>query len=183
MAYDFAKLKNKLSETDNWLKKEFLGIRTGRASVAALDNIKVDAYGATMSVRELGNISVEDSRTIRVLAYDPAQTKAIEKAIGLAGLGFGVAIDDKGLRVNFPELTGERRHELVKLCKEKLEEARIAVRTAREDVWRDIQEKEREGIVSEDEKFRSKEALQKLIDDLNGLLEAQFKKKSAEIEV
>src|SRR3989344_4305934 len=179
MADDFKKLKHKLSEADNWLKKEFLGIRTGRASVAALDNIKVDAYGATMSVRELGNISVEDSRTIRVLMYDPAQTKAI----GLADLGFGVAIDDKGLRVNFPELTGERRHELVKLCKEKLEEARIAVRTAREDVWRDIQEKERGGSVSEDEKFRLKDALQKLIDDLNELLEAQFKKKAMEIEV
>jgi len=92
-----------------------------------------------------------------------------------------VATDENGIRVIFPQLTTETREKLVKILKEKLEEARIAVRQEREIVWNDIQDKEKEGKMSEDDKFRAKEDLQKIIDEMNKKLEAIFEKKEKEI--
>ncbi len=182
MAYDFSSLKQKITETEGWLKKEFQGIRTGRATPALLDGIQVESYGARVPLNQVGNVGVEDPRTLRISVWNAEQIKDIEKAIADANLGVGVSSDEKGVRVTFPELTTERRDTLIKLAKGKLEEARISLRNERDDVWQDIQKKEKEGELSEDEKFRYKDEMQKLIDEANKSLDILSDKKEDEIK-
>jgi ribosome recycling factor len=181
MAYDFTPLKKKITETEEWLKREFTGIRTGRAAPAILDNIRVDSYGSKLPLNQVGNISIEDARTIRISPWDSSMIKEVEKAISAANLGISAAVDDKGIRVSFPELTSERRESLMKLAKNKLEEARITLRGLRDEIWNDIQKKEKDGEMSEDDKFRGKEEMQKAIDAGNKNFEALLKKKESEI--
>jgi ribosome recycling factor len=181
MAYDFSQLKTRIRDTEEWLKKELTGIRTGRANMAVLDTIQVEMYGSYMPVNQLANISLEDVRTLRIAPWDNTASKAIEKAINNSNLGLSTAVDDKGIRLFFPELTGERRAMLVKVAKEKMEDARVALRKERESAWSDVQIKEKEGIISEDDKFRAKDEMQKYIDEGNNNLETLFVKKEQEI--
>jgi ribosome recycling factor len=181
MAYDFSQLKTRIKDTEEWLKKELTGIRTGRANMAVLDTIQVEMYGSYMPVNQLANIALEDVRTLRIAPWDNTASKAIEKAINNSNLGLSTAVDDKGIRLFFPELTGDRRTMLVKVAKEKMEDARVALRKERESAWSDVQVKEKEGIISEDDKFRAKEEMQKYIDEGNNNLEALFVKKEQEI--
>ena len=181
MIYNFSSFKQGIKEVEAWLSREFGGIRTGRATAAILDGIKVDAYGSEMAVRELGSISVEDARSLRIIPWDMSQAKAIEKAIALSNLGLSMALDDKGVRVTFPDLTTERRSQLVKFAKQKLEDARITLRSEREKVWKDIETGEREGKIAEDDKFRFKTELQKMVDEAGKVLEESFAKKEKEI--
>lgn len=181
MAYNFSPLKKKVEETITWLQKELQSVRTGRATPLILDSIQVEAYGSRMPIRDIAAIGVEDARTLRITPWDTTQTKTIEKAITVANLGLSVSIDEKGLRVHFPELTSERRTTLLKLVKEKLEHARVALRGERDSVWNDIQKQEREGKMGEDDKFRSKEEMQKIIDEGNETLETLAQKKEEEI--
>jgi len=124
---------------------------------------------------------VEDARTLRVSAYDAGLIKDIERAITAANLGVGTTSDGTNIRVTFPELSSERREQLVKLAKAKLEEARTTVRIARDETWKDIQEKEKEGTLTEDDKFSLKEELQKKVDAANKDLETAFEKKEKEM--
>ena len=181
MAYDFSQLKNRIKDTEEWLKKELTGIRTGRANMAVLDTIQVEMYGSYMPVNQLANIALEDVRTLRIAPWDNTASKAIEKAISGSNLGLSTAVDDKGIRLFFPELTGERRIMLVKVAKEKMEDARVTLRKERESAWDDVQKKEKEGIITEDDKFRAKDEMQKYIDEGNNNLEALFVKKEQEI--
>ncbi|HEU5114989.1 MAG TPA: ribosome-recycling factor, partial [Candidatus Paceibacterota bacterium] len=123
----------------------------------------------------------EDPRTIRITPWDQGLVKAIEKSITVANLGVSVAVDDKGIRVSFPELTGERRKEIVKTAKEKLEQARIQIRKHRDEVITDIEKKEKEGGMGEDEKFRFKTEVQKLVDESSKKLADMMDKKEKEI--
>ncbi len=181
MAYDFSKLKEKITDTEAWLKKEYQGIRTGRAAPALLDNIQVESFGTRVPLIQVGNVGVEGARTLRVNVWNAEQIKDVEKAITSANLGVGVSPDESGVRVTFPELTSERRDTLIKLSKDKLEEARISLRNERDSVWSDIQRQEKDGEMSEDEKFVSKDEMQKLIDEGNKLLEVLGDKKEVEI--
>jgi ribosome recycling factor len=181
MAYDFSKLSQHIKETEEWLQKEFTGIRTGRAAPALLDGVKVDAYGTMSPMQAIGSVTVEDARTLRIIPWDKSLVKSIEKAITDADFGVGVGSDDQGVRVNFPELTSERRTMLIKLAKDKLEQARVTLRGHRADTIRDIEAKEKEGGMGEDDVKRHKEEVQKLIDKGNEALEALATKKEAEI--
>lgn len=181
MAYDFTKFKKSLSGTEEWLKKEFSNIRTGQASPALLDNVKVDSFGTLSPLVQLGSISTEGPRTLRIVLWDNSQTKEVEKAITLADLGVSVVVDDKGLRVNFPELTAERRVQIVKIAKEKLEEGKKQIRMHRDDVMKDLQAKEKAGGMGKDEVFRHQKEIQKMVDELNKKLEELYLKKDKEI--
>lgn len=181
MAYNFIPFKQSVKDIEDWLKKEFSSIRTGRATPAILDSVRVEAYGADMSIMELANISVEDARMIRITPWDMSQVKAIEKGITTSDLGLSVAVDDKGIRVNFPELTSDRRAGFIKLAKQKLEDARVTLRAEREKVIKEIDKQEKDGIISEDEKFRLKTELQKILDDTNRVLDGMLVKKEKEI--
>ena len=181
MQYNFSGFKTELKKVEEFLGKEYRELNVGRASPAVLDGVSVLSYGAYMPIKNTAGISIEDPKTLRIAPWDKNQVKDIEKAIVAANLGLSVATDDAGMRVIFPQLTTETRAKLVKVLKEKLEDARITVRKERERVWDDVQAKEKEGKMTEDEKFRAKEELQKIIDEANKNLEAIFDRKEKEV--
>jgi len=181
MRYDFSALNEGIKETERWLSGELSVIRTGRATVAVLDGVRIDSYGAKVPVNHIAGVTTEDAKTIRITPWDKGQIKEIEHAINKAELGVSVAADGEGLRVIFPELTGERREAFIKTAKAKTEEARKRLRLVRDEVWKDIQEKERDGVLTEDEKFRYKEEMQKMIDDTNKHFDEMAEKKEREI--
>jgi ribosome recycling factor len=181
MAYNFTLLKQKITDTEEWLKKEFSSIRTGRATPIILDAISVDSYGSRMAINQVASITVEDAKTLRVSPWDATLVKSIEKGIIDAGLGLSVVTDEKGLRVIFPDLTAERRVSLIKVAKQKHEEARISLRKERDAVKSDIEEKEKKGEMGEDDKFRLLEDMQKMIDETNKKLDEAAERKEKEI--
>lgn len=182
MAYDFKNLKQKTKEAAEWLVKEFGGIRTGRATPSLLDSVRFESYGTITPVGQAGSITVDDARSLRVTPWDASQVKDIEKAITVANLGVSVGVDERSIRVSFPELTAERRQSIIKLAKDKHEEARRRLRSARDDAWSDIQKKHKEGAMGEDDKFRAKDEMEKHVADGNKQLDALFAKKQKEIE-
>ncbi|MBI2627784.1 ribosome recycling factor [Candidatus Nomurabacteria bacterium] len=181
MQYDFSNFKAELKKIADFLAKEYSQLNTGRASPMVLDGVTVESYSSRVPLKNTASISIEDPKILRIAPWDKGQIKDIEKAIASANLGLSVAVDDAGLRVIFPQLTTETRQSLVKVLKEKLEEQRITVRRERERIWEDVQKKEKDGKLTEDEKFRAKEDLQKIIDEVNRNLEASFEKKQREV--
>ncbi len=181
MSYDFNPFKKQLTSTEDWIKKEFQQIRTGVASPSILDAIKVEIYGAPMSIKELASVIIEGARTLRISPWEKSQAKDIEKAITVANLGVSVVVDDQGLRVIFPELTSDRRKEIAKLAKDKLEESKKHVRQHRDVIIRDLQAKEKDGGMGKDEIFRLKNEAQKLVDAANKKLDELFEKKEKEV--
>lgn len=165
----------------DWLITEFTGIRTGQAAPALLDSVKVDSYGSRMPINQMGTVSVEDARTLRVSIWDAGQVKAVETAIRDADLGVSLAVDSSGMRVIFPELTSERRVQLLRLAKHKHEEARVSVKTAREDAMKEIDKREKDGEIGEDAKFAEKEKIQAKVEATNRKLEELLAAKEAEI--
>ena len=175
MQYNFSNFKMGLKKVEEFLSKEYSRLNIGRASPIVLDGVSVSLYGSYMPIKNVANISIEDPKTLRLVPFDKSQVKEIEKAINAANLGLSLATDDMGLRIIFPQLTTETRVTLVKVLKEKLEEARITVRRERETVLDDVSK------LTEDDKFRAKEELQKIIDETNRNLEAIFEKKEGEV--
>lgn len=174
-------LKKKLEEAADWLGETYGGIRSGQATPALLDSIRVENYGSKMPINQVGSIGIEDARTLRISTWDAGVIPAVETAIREADLGVSVSTDSAGLRVSFPELTSERREQLLKLAKQKLEDARVSVRSARDEIIKTIEKQQKDGDISEDDKFTQKEAVQKLVDETNKKLEGMFTKKEAEI--
>lgn len=181
MAYSFTTLDKGIKESQEWLLKEFAGIQAGRATPAILDSIMVESYGTPTAIPHAAAISLLDARTLRVLPWDKSLIKSIEKAIHEAKLPLSVSADADGVRVSFPELTSERRTTIVKILKEKLEEARVSIRKVREAVKSDITEQERAGALSEDDAKRAKDEMEKRVTEGNKKLEELAAKKEAEI--
>lgn len=173
---------DKLKEVQDWLVKEYAGIRTGQASPMLLDSIKVESYGAYMPINQVGSVNIEDARTLRISVWDKGGVSAIEKAIRDANLGVSTVADSDGVRVIFPELTSERRVQLMKLAKAKLEDARISVRGVRDEIMKSLDKQQKDGDISEDEKFTQKEKVQSQVDATNRTLETLFDKKEAELQ-
>ncbi len=181
MAYDFSALKTHIKETEEWLSRELAGVRTGRATPTLLDSVKPEAYGTRTPLTQIAAVSVEDARTLRIIPWDATLTKAIEKGITDANLGVGLATDDQGLRVSFPELTAERRTQLTKIASDKTEQAKVTLRSHRTDAIKVIEALGKEGGVGKDEITRLKNEVQKHIDAGNDALVAILKKKENEI--
>lgn len=181
MAYDFKPFEKRIKDIEERLKKELGSVRTGRANPGILDTVMVESYGTRMPIGQIATISVEDARTLRATPWDKANAKEIEKAITMANLGLSVGMDERGVRVSFPELTAERRTSLLKLAKEKVEESRTALRIARDEVWSDIQKREKEGKMPEDDKFRAKDDMQKRVDAANKSFDEALQRKEKEI--
>ena len=179
--FNWTNFKEKAKAVEEWLVKEMSFIRTGRAVPAILDSIYVEAYGSKMALKEVASVTLEDPRTIRVEPWDKNLGKDIERAVQSGNLGLSVNVDDKGLRIIFPELTGDRREQVLKLAKTKLEEARVSIRSVREEIIKEIENKEKAGGMGEDDKFRLKEELQKMVDDVNTKLSEIFDTKEKEI--
>lgn len=182
MAYNLNELKVGIEETKQWLVQELSTLRTGRATPALLDSVHLEVYGSRMKLNQIANVSVEDARSLYVSPWDTEHIKPIEKAITVADLGVSVGSDEKGVRVSFPELTAERREQLIKLLRAKLEDARIAVKQKRTDVMGGIEKAKREGVVSEDEARGAKNDVQTLVDAANRALDECADKKEKELQ-
>jgi len=182
MAYNFTELKKGIEETKEWLVQELSSLRTGRATPSLLDGVSLEVYGSRMKLNQVASVTVEDARTLYVSPWDMEQVKPIEKAITVADLGVSVGADEKGVRVSFPELTAERRQQLIKLLRGKLEDARIAIKQKRTDTMEKIEKEKKSGGLSEDEARDAKDDAQKLIDEGNKGLEEIAQKKEKDLE-
>lgn len=181
MAYNFSAFKESVKVKEAWLVSEFGGLRTGRVSPAILDALSVESYGSRIPINHVAAISIEDAKTLRIAPWDKVMIKEIEHAIMAANLGVSVIPDSAGIRVSFPDLTEDRRKSLVKIVKTKLEEARVQVRQERDKTINDIAAREKAHEISEDDRYRLKEELQKLVDETNRKLDALAEKKEGEI--
>ena len=176
-----ASAKDKMAKSVEHAKTEFSTVRTGRASAALLDRINVDYYGTPTPLRQLSTVSVPEPRMLTVQPFDPGSIKAIEKAIMESDLGLTPSNDGKLIRLPIPQLTEERRKDLVKVVRHRAEEGRIAVRNVRRDAMKRLEELVRNGDVGDDDERRAEERVQKLTDDHIHTIDELLKRKEAEI--
>lgn len=163
------------------LKKELAGVRTARASISLLDGIKVDYYGTPTAIKQVASISVPDARLITVQPWDPNIIAEIERAIMKSDLGLNPANDGKVIRIPIPQLTEERRKDLVKLVKRIGEDTRVSVRNIRREVIDKIKKDQKEAIISEDDMKRGQEEAQRLTDQYIQKVDEIIVKKEHEI--
>jgi ribosome recycling factor len=162
-------------------RNEFSTVRTGRASPHLLDRIDVDYYGAVTPLRQLANISASEARLLTVTPYDKSSIKAIEKSIMESDIGLTPSNDGSVIRLTIPELTEERRKELVKVVHGIAEEGRVAIRNVRRDIMHDLRDLKKEGEVGGDEEHRAETELQKLTDKRVGEIDSFLSGKEEEI--
>lgn len=148
-------------------KNELASLRTGRASAGLVENIQAEFYGVMTPIMHMAQITVPEPRMVAIQPYDKAALKDIEKAIQASNLGINPVNDGTHIRVTIPQMTEERRKELVKIVSQMAEKARVAVRNIREEIWKEIQKMENDGNMSEDEKISGKEELQEVVDKHN----------------
>jgi ribosome recycling factor len=175
MAYNTQNFKQELKKVEEWLTKEFGSVHTGRATPMILDSVNIESYGSYQPIKNVASVTVEDPKTLRIAPWDKSHIKEIEKAIQAANLGLSVLSDSDGVRAIFPMLTTETRQKLVKVLKDKLEDARISVRKARQEEMDMLDD------LTEDEQKRAKDDIQKCVDESNSNLEAIFAKKETEV--
>jgi ribosome recycling factor len=162
-------------------RQEFNSVRTGRASTALLDRIVIDYYGTPTPLSNMATISAPEARLLTVQPYDPTQIKAIEKAIMESDLGLTPSNDGKIVRLPIPQLTEERRKELVKVVRRYAEDGKVAVRNVRRDVMRHLEELVRNGDVGDDEERRAEKRVQELTDEHVKRIDDLLKHKEGEI--
>jgi ribosome recycling factor len=156
-------------------------LRTGRANPSIVEDMLVDCYGSKMPLKQMASINVPEPRLIVIQPWDQGMVATVADAIRTSDLGLNPADDGHVIRLALPQPTEERRKELAKTLNARAEDARVSIRTIREDAWKDIQDLEKEGLIGEDEKFRGKEDLQKEVDKWNAELETLRKRKEEEI--
>ena len=157
-----AETKDKMAKAVSHLQGEFGSIRTGRASPVFVEKLRVDYYGSEVPLQQLAGFSVPEPRLLVISPYDKGSIKAIEKAIQASDLGITPSNDGAVIRLAFPQLTAERRKELVKVVKHRAEEARVAVRNVRRSARHDLEAFQKEGELSEDDLDRAEKELEKL---------------------
>lgn len=161
--------------------EEAAKLRTGRANPALVEHIMVDYYGTKTPLMQIASISIPEARQILIQPWDKGAMQPIETAIRESDLGLNPGNDGQNIRVVLPALNEERRRDLVKTLGARAEDARIAIRTVREDIWKEIQDMEKEGVIGEDDKFQGKDTLQKVVDEYNAKIESLKEKKEEEI--
>ncbi len=158
--------KERMNKTISVLQQELGGLRAGRANPQVLDRILVDYYGSPTPINQLGNISVPEPRMLVIAPWDGKLIPAIEKALQKSELGINPANDGKGIRLVFPELTEERRKDLVKVVRKKGEESKVAIRAIRRDANEQIKAQKKNNELTEDDQKHLEEKIQKLTDEL-----------------
>jgi ribosome recycling factor len=171
----------RMSKSVESTRGEFSTVRTGRASPALLDRISVEYYGTSTPLKQLATISAPEARLLTIQPYDPTSIKQIEKAILESDVGLTPSNDGSVIRLAVPELTEERRRELVKVVRHIAEEGRVAIRNIRRDCMHDLRELKEAGETGADDEHRAESGLQKLTDERVGELDAVLKAKEAEI--
>jgi len=173
--------KTKMEKSINLLSQELAKLRTGRASPALLDGIKVEYYGSFLPLNQVASITIPEPRLIVIQPWDKQALSAIEKAINKAGIGLTPNNDGNVIRLPLPPLTTERREELVKLNQKLGEECKIAIRNIRRDANNEIKKQEKDKKISEDESFKLQETIQKMTDEYIKKVDEILKKKEKEI--
>jgi ribosome recycling factor len=173
--------KGRMAKSVDAIRSEFGTVRTGRASPALLDRISVDYYGTQTPLKQLANMSAPEARMLTVTPYDKTSIKAIEKSIMESDLGLTPSNDGTVIRLTIPELTEERRKELVRIVRGIAEDGRVAVRNVRRDIMHDLRELKKDGDVGGDDEHRAEEALQKQTDERVHEIDELLKHKEQEI--
>ena len=163
------------------LKRDLAGLRTGRASVALLDGIRVDYYGTMTPLKQIANISTPEARLITIQPWEPQLIKEIEKSLANSGLGVNPSNDGKMIRVPLPPLTEERRKELTKICKKHGEDTKVHIRGFRRDANEELKKLQKDGKLTEDDLRKSEAEIQKLTDQHVQKVDDVIKKKEQEI--
>jgi ribosome recycling factor len=176
-----ADAESKMKKSVEAFKRELLSLRTGRASPALIEPLKVDYYGAPTPLQQIATIAAPEARLLTIKPYDQSALSAIEKAILKSDLGLTPMNDGKIIRLPIPALTEERRRDLTKIVRRHAEEAHVAVRNIRRDALKDLEEMEEEKMLSEDQHFKGKEVLQELTDKYIAQIDQIAKAKEAEI--
>ena len=163
------------------VRREFSTIRTGRANPSLLDRVEVEVYGTRMALRSVASVSAPEPRLLTVTPFDPNSIKAIERAIDNSNLGLNPQNDGKIIRLPIPELTEERRKQLIRLARAMAEEGRVSIRNVRRDEMRDLVELKKEGEISEDDERRAETELQQLTNQYVERVDAALADKEAEL--
>ncbi|MEK7664852.1 MAG: ribosome-recycling factor [Patescibacteria group bacterium] len=175
------KIKPEFEKTFIFLEGEAAKIRTSRASPSLIEDIEVDCFGQKFSLKQLGAISASQTNQLTIQPWDISYIEPIEKAIAKSGLSMSVTVDKNIIRLNLPLLTEEYRQGLTKILNEKGESARQTIRRQREHCWNEIQDSFKEKKISEDDKFRGKDELQKVVDEYNEKIKNLVEKKKNEV--
>lgn len=173
--------EDRMDKTIEALVTDLRAIRTGRANPALLNHLTIEYYGVTTPVNQVAGISAQEARLLMIKPWDQSALKAIEKAILESDLGLNPNNDGQVIRLVLPQLTRERRQDLVKQVGKRAEEARIAIRNIRRDVLKDMEDAQKEGMISEDELYRVKDRVQELTDRTITQVEQAAKSKEEEI--
>lgn len=160
---------------------EFNSLHTGKASPTMVENIMVEVYGSNMRLKEVAAITTPDPRLIQVQPWDKSTVKSIEKALQSANLGINPAVDSNVIRLPIPEMSRERRQELVKVCQRMAEETRVSIRHARRDALDTLKKQEKDGELSEDDARRLEKEVQQVTDKSTAEVEAHLQRKEKEL--
>lgn len=177
----FGDAKEKMSKAVAHLQTDFMGIRTGRASPALVEHLKVDYYGSEVALQQIAGFNVPEARVLVITPYDKSALKAIEKAIQNSDLGINPSNDGTIIRLNFPPLTEDRRKEFVKVAKHKAEEGRVAVRNVRRAARHDLEALEKDGDISSDELDRAEKEFEKVTHDYVAEIDRMLQHKEQEL--
>ena len=179
--YEKADIERRMAGAVESLKHDLSGLRTGRANTALLDPVVVEVYGSMMPLNQVATVSAPEPRMLSVQVWDRANVTAVEKGIAHANLGLNPMIDGQTLRLPMPDLTEERRKELAKLAGQYAEKAKIAIRNVRRDGMEALKEDEKKKDISEDDRKRSEDEVQKLTDRFVGEVDTTTEHKEKEI--
>lgn len=175
------KIKPEFQKSFGFLQAEIDKIRTSRATPSLVEDIEVTAFGNKFALNQLASISCPEPSQIVIQPWDPSYIEPIQAAVSNSGLGMSLSVDKNLIRLTLPMLTEEYRKSLVKVLNVKAEEGRQTLRHWREDCWNKIQKAQKEGILSEDDKFRGKEELQKIIDEYNKKIKELIERKEKDL--
>src|ERR1700744_2125827 len=178
---NIAKARDRMDKSVAALKDEFTTLRTGRASAGLLDQVMVEAYGATVPINQVAAVSVPEPRSLTVSVWDRGVVVSVEKAIRAAGLGLNPVVEGQNLRVPIPPLTEGRRRDLAKLAGKYAEQQRVAVRNVRRDAMDDLKKAEKDTVISQDEHKRLEGEVQKATDEAIKRVDEALKTKEQEI--
>jgi len=175
-------LKKKFDHITSRLSEDIATVRTGRASSSLVDNIPVTYYGSTMPLKQMAQITIPDSSSIAIQPWDKGALSDIELAISNSDLGLSPTNDGSFIRISLPPLTEERRNELIRNVSKKGEEGRIALRNVRGEIWDQIKKMEKNSQITQDDRYKAEEEINKIIDDYNRKIEAMIESKEKELK-
>ncbi len=176
------KIEPELEKAVDFIQKKLASVRTGRASPTLVEDIKADCFGEMLPIKQLGAISVPSPRQIMIQPWDRSYIESIEKALAREASGLSPVVEGPNIIINLPSMSEELRKEMIKAISQAEDSAKKTIRKFRDEAWSEIQEKTREGLIREDDKFRAKDKLQEVVDKYNKKIDELVERKTKELE-